>query len=152
MHDSHAACGIKFPDHGSNPGSLFWEHGDLATRPPGKSLEEDFEVHQSPESVFVIHHQVRTTAALIGKSALEMPATPCNPVSPVCSGFSSHICSFCACCTWGGVWGWAALYINILGCLDSQDDWVLCLSASYPSCPMKTPRGVVLQQVLFCGG
>ena len=99
---SVAACGIKFPDQGSNPGSLFWEHGDLATGPPGKSLEEDFEVHQSPESVFVIHHQVRTTAALIGKSALEMPATPCNPVSLVCSGFSGHTCSFCACCTWGG--------------------------------------------------
>ena len=31
------ACGIQFPDQGSNLGSLHWEHGVLATRPPGKS-------------------------------------------------------------------------------------------------------------------
>ena len=33
-----AAYGIQFPNQGSNPGSLHWEHGVLATGPPGKSL------------------------------------------------------------------------------------------------------------------
>ena len=33
-----AACGIKFPDQGLNPGPLHWEHRVLATGPPGKSL------------------------------------------------------------------------------------------------------------------
>ena len=33
-----AACGIWFPDHGSNLGPLYWEHGILATGPPEKSL------------------------------------------------------------------------------------------------------------------
>ena len=32
-----AACGIWFPDQGSNLGPLHWEHGILATAPPGKS-------------------------------------------------------------------------------------------------------------------
>ena len=32
------ACGIEFPDQGSNPGPLPWEHGILATGLPGKSL------------------------------------------------------------------------------------------------------------------
>ena len=32
-----AACGILFPDQGSNPGPLHWERGVLATGPPGKS-------------------------------------------------------------------------------------------------------------------
>ena len=32
------ACGIQFPDQGSDPGPLHWEHRVLATRPPGKSL------------------------------------------------------------------------------------------------------------------
>ena len=31
------ACGIQFPDQGANPGPLHWEHGVLATGPPGKS-------------------------------------------------------------------------------------------------------------------
>ena len=31
------ACGIKFPDQGSNPGPLHWEHRVLAAGPPGKS-------------------------------------------------------------------------------------------------------------------
>ena len=31
------ACGIQFPDQGSNPGLLHWEHGVLSTAPPGKS-------------------------------------------------------------------------------------------------------------------
>ena len=31
------ACGIQFPDQGSNPGPLHWEHGILPTGPPGKS-------------------------------------------------------------------------------------------------------------------
>ena len=31
------ACGIQFPDQGSNPGPLHWEHGVPATGPPGKS-------------------------------------------------------------------------------------------------------------------
>ena len=33
-----AACGIEFPDLALNPGPLHWEHGVLATGPPGKSL------------------------------------------------------------------------------------------------------------------
>ena len=33
-----AACEIQFPDQGSNPGPLSWEHIILATGPPGKSL------------------------------------------------------------------------------------------------------------------
>ena len=32
-----AACGIWFPDQGSNPGPLHWERVFLATGPPGKS-------------------------------------------------------------------------------------------------------------------
>ena len=32
-----AAWGIQFPDQGSNPGHLHWEHRLLATGPPGKS-------------------------------------------------------------------------------------------------------------------
>ena len=32
------ACGIQFPDQGSNPGPLHWEHRALTTAPPGKSL------------------------------------------------------------------------------------------------------------------
>ena len=31
------ACGIYFPVQEWNPGPLHWEHGVLATRPPGKS-------------------------------------------------------------------------------------------------------------------
>ena len=31
------ACGIQFPDQGSNPGPLHWERGVLTTGPPGKS-------------------------------------------------------------------------------------------------------------------
>ena len=31
-----SACGIQFPDYGLNPGPLHWEHGVLATGPPGK--------------------------------------------------------------------------------------------------------------------
>ena len=30
-----AACGIYFPDQGSNPGPLHWERGVLATGPRG---------------------------------------------------------------------------------------------------------------------
>ena len=36
--NSAAACGIHFPDQGSNPGPLHWGHRVLATGPPGKSL------------------------------------------------------------------------------------------------------------------
>ena len=36
------AYGSQFPDQGSNPGPLHWEHGVSATGPPGKSLMEDF--------------------------------------------------------------------------------------------------------------
>ena len=31
------ACGIQFPDQGSNPGPLHWEHRVLITGSPGKS-------------------------------------------------------------------------------------------------------------------
>ena len=34
-----AACGIYFPDQGSNLGPSRWEHGFLATRPPGKFFQ-----------------------------------------------------------------------------------------------------------------
>ena len=34
-----AACGIKFPNQGLNPGPLHWEHRVLAAGPPGKSQE-----------------------------------------------------------------------------------------------------------------
>ena len=37
-----AACGIWFPDQGSNLGPLHWERGVLATGPPGKSLNQYF--------------------------------------------------------------------------------------------------------------
>ena len=30
-------CGTYFPDQGLSPGPLHWEHGNLATGPPGKS-------------------------------------------------------------------------------------------------------------------
>ena len=32
------ACGIYFPDQGSNPGPLHWEPGVLTTEPRGKPL------------------------------------------------------------------------------------------------------------------
>ena len=32
------ACGIQFPDQGSNPGPLHWERGVSAFRPPWESL------------------------------------------------------------------------------------------------------------------
>ena len=34
---SFVACGIQFPDEGSNPGPLHQEHAVLDTGPPGKS-------------------------------------------------------------------------------------------------------------------
>ena len=34
-----AACGIEFPDWGSNRGPLHWQRGVLATGPPGNSLQ-----------------------------------------------------------------------------------------------------------------
>ena len=37
-----AACGIQFPDLGSNLGPLHWEHRVLATGPSGKSLVLSF--------------------------------------------------------------------------------------------------------------
>ena len=44
------ACGIQFPvqfpDWGLNPGPMNWEHGVLATGPPGKSLEIIFDTLQ----------------------------------------------------------------------------------------------------------
>ena len=40
--------GIKFPDQGSSPRTLPWEHGVLATGWPGKSLEKHFEWFTSP--------------------------------------------------------------------------------------------------------
>ena len=33
-----AACGIEFPEQGSHPDPLHWEHGVAASGPPGKSL------------------------------------------------------------------------------------------------------------------
>ena len=36
------ACGIQFPDQGSNLGPLHWEHGVLSTASPGKSLQVSF--------------------------------------------------------------------------------------------------------------
>ena len=32
------ACGIQFPDQGSNLGPLLWEHGVSSIGPPGKSV------------------------------------------------------------------------------------------------------------------
>ena len=37
-----AACGVYFPDKGSNSGPLYWEHWVLATGPSGKSLGSNF--------------------------------------------------------------------------------------------------------------
>ena len=37
---ARAACGIQFPDQGSDLDSLYWEHRVLATGPPGKSLSQ----------------------------------------------------------------------------------------------------------------
>ena len=37
------ACEIQFPDQGSNPGPLHWEHGISTTGPPGKSPACTFE-------------------------------------------------------------------------------------------------------------
>ena len=36
-----APCGIQFPDQGSNLAPLHWEHGVLASGPPGKSPNID---------------------------------------------------------------------------------------------------------------
>ena len=39
-----ADVGSSFPDQGTNPGSLLWQHRVLATEPPKKSLHYDFEI------------------------------------------------------------------------------------------------------------
>jgi len=39
---SAVACGLWIPDQESNSGLLHWEHGVVATGPPGKSTSEDF--------------------------------------------------------------------------------------------------------------
>ena len=39
---SVVACGVLFPDQGSNPSPLVWEHGVLATGPAGKTQAGDF--------------------------------------------------------------------------------------------------------------
>ena len=41
-----AACGIKFPDQGLNPGPLHWEHRVLPSGSPGKVLEIFFFFNQ----------------------------------------------------------------------------------------------------------
>ena len=51
-----AACGIQFPDQGSNPGPLHWECRVLATGPPGKSPTSCF---CSPKNV-VLAHSIHT--------------------------------------------------------------------------------------------
>ena len=35
-----AACGIQFPDQGLNLDPLHWEHGVLATGPPGARVKD----------------------------------------------------------------------------------------------------------------
>ena len=35
-------CGIQFPDQGLNLGPLRWEHGILATGPPGKTHQPNY--------------------------------------------------------------------------------------------------------------
>ena len=45
------ACGIQFPDQGSNPGPLHWEHGLLTTAPPGKSPSSLFYLHPLPRDL-----------------------------------------------------------------------------------------------------
>ena len=40
-----AACGIYFPDQGSNSGPLYWKCRILATGTPGKSLSKCFDAH-----------------------------------------------------------------------------------------------------------
>ena len=42
---SFMACGIQFPDQGSNLAPLHWKHGVLATGPPEKSLYMTLEIH-----------------------------------------------------------------------------------------------------------
>ena len=59
------ACGIYFPDQGSNLGPLHWEHGVLATGPPGKCPNRTyFELDRTPSHQFAI-------SALIGHHSLE---------------------------------------------------------------------------------
>ena len=41
------ACGIQFPDKGSNPGPLYQEYRVLATEPPGKSIVAAFLINFS---------------------------------------------------------------------------------------------------------
>ena len=38
----NVACGVQFPDQGSNPGPLYWEHRVLATGSPGRSVVAAF--------------------------------------------------------------------------------------------------------------
>ena len=45
------ACGIQFPDQGSNPGPLHWEHGVLPIGPPGRSLKLILDQENSPSFV-----------------------------------------------------------------------------------------------------
>ena len=45
-----AACGILFSDQGWNPGPLDWEHGVLATGPPGSPHHIEFICGSAPIS------------------------------------------------------------------------------------------------------
>ena len=46
------ACGTQFPEQGSNLSPLHWEHGVLATGPPGKSLYHFLEISEFPTFFF----------------------------------------------------------------------------------------------------
>ena len=55
-----AECRIQFPDQGSNPGPLHWEHGVLTTGPPGKA----------PFFILLISTHMSTSLGPPGKSQL----------------------------------------------------------------------------------
>ena len=72
-----AARRIWFPDQGSNPGPLHWEHGVLATGPPGKSLDA---------FSLVITEIVIITYSLTGSSKFRLSVCS-SPFSSVAAGF-----------------------------------------------------------------
>ena len=77
------ACGIHFPDQGSNPGPLHWEHGVLATGPLGQSLTRIFDWGvntRAGRDPFIY------MCVLVAQSCLSL----CDPMYCSPTGFSVH--------------------------------------------------------------
>ena len=103
-----AACGIYFPNQGSNPGPLHWEHRVLATGPPGKSQFLDFfniddlpvhcshilDCHVTPRTVLLGNLSLPNPLSDLGLHFFQLYTLSPNPESPQAftSVFSLPLC------------------------------------------------------------